>query len=368
MKKTMTSLSVGLLLTALVLTGCSSGGATTKAGSIDAGVKAAAQAQVDKNSVLPAAPELKALSKKAPAGKFAIVITCPLDVCTRVANEFIDGTTALGWSSRSIVAEFTPESFVSSFEAAIALKPDFIYYIAVQSYDTIASQAEAAKAAGIPIIGNSLKPGLAIGGDSPIVGQADGPVNFKTIAELQADVVIADAKDLNHVTYMYDPSSPAYVYQYESFSKKIEAAGGKVSPFEINQADAGATLLGQIVSYLQRKPDTEYFAIALDDIAIGLPDAITAAGLPLPKIIGIAPNKSSIADIKAGKMFASVQWDTLGGNLRAADVLARISVGDKFDADPLEAVMVATKKNADKVPLVTFPGVRDSYLKAWLVK
>lgn len=368
MKTTTKSLSVGLLIAALALTGCSTGGGSDSSGGIDPAVKKAAQAQVDKYQGEPQARQPETLSAKPPTGKEAVAISCPLPICTEVTGLFVEATKDLGWDTRVIVPEFTPESYVSAFESAIQLHPDYLYYIATQPNDVITTQLEKAKAAGIPVIVNSPAPDTKIGGDSPQVAAVAGANQVKQYSELMADIVVADAKDLDHITYMYDPASPAYVYQYQVFSDRIKAAGGKVAPFEINQGDAGATLLGQITSYLQRTPDTEYFVTAHDNLIIGLPDAIATAGLESPKIIGQNPGKDNIEYLKKGTEFATVQWGSFDAHWDAADLFARLSVGDSIDSELNGSVMVGTKKNADQIPLTTFPGIPDNYLKAWRLK
>lgn len=369
MKTTKKSLSVGLLIAALALTGCSTGGGDTESsGSIDPDIKAAAQAEVAKYEGSPQANQPAELSKKAPEGKSVVGIGCPLPICAQVMQEFKDATDALGWDNRLIVAEFTPESYISAFESAIQLAPDYIYYIATQPNDVITEQLAKAKAAGIPVVVNSPSPDTKVGGDSPLVAAVAGTRQVAQYSALQANIIVADAENLDNVTYMYDPAVPVYNYQLDEFTKVIEAAGGTVKTLEINQADAGVTLLGQIVSYLQREPDTEYFAVAHDNLIVGLPDAIAAAGLETPKIVGQNPGKDNVAYLKAGTEFGTVQWDSFGAHWDAADTLARLSVGDKINTDPTGGAMVGTKANADKIPLTTFPGIPDNYLKAWLVK
>jgi len=63
-----------------------------------------------------------------------------------------------------------------------------------------------------------------------------------------------------------------------------------------------------------------------------------------------------------------VQWGSFDAHWDAADLFARLSVGDSIDSELNGSVMVGTKKNADQIPLTTFPGIPDNYLKAWRLK
>jgi len=361
-------LGIGVLAAAMLLTACSTGAGTSSKGSIDPAAKKAAVAAVAEASKVPQANTPTTLSTKAPTGKSGVFITCPLPICAATSGEFVKAATALGWSTRLIVAEFTPESFVGAFESALQLSPDYVGYIATQPYDVIKDTLPKFKAAGIPVVVNSPSPDTPIGGDSPIVGAGSGANVTEKFSTLQADIVIADADNLDNVTFMYDPSSPAYIQGHEVFVKQIAAAGGKVHDFEINQADAGATLLGQVVSYLQRNPDTEYLVVVNDGLVVGLPDAIAAAGLESPKIIGSTTVEQSIEYLKKGTQFGSVQPDSYGSMWDMVDILAHIDVGDTYDDQPLGAVMAVNKDNAAEVPAGTFAGVPDNYLKAWLLK
>ncbi|MCU1513114.1 MAG: sugar transporter substrate-binding protein, partial [Microbacteriaceae bacterium] len=254
MRTTKIALLVGVVAAAMLLSACSSGGGSSSGsgsstGSINATAKAAAVKAVADASKIPEALTPTTLTKKAPTGKSIIIIGCPVQACTVGTDQAVLAAKALGWTAKVIVADFTPEAFLSSFDSALQLKPDYLMYIAVQPYDVIKDKLLQFKAAGIPVIANSPAPNIVVGGDSPIVGAvAAGKVTEK-FSKLQADVVIADAKkDIDHVTFMYDPASPTYVQGVEVFTKEIEAAGGHVDQFKINQGDAGTTLTGQIVS------------------------------------------------------------------------------------------------------------------------
>lgn len=356
---------------ALALSACGSDAENdTSGGAIDSALKEEAAAAIAELTAEPSARELEPLGKTPPKDVHVAMITCPVPACTQSADEVDQATKLLGWKLDRIVNEFTPESFASAFDSALQLDPDFIYYIATQPEDTVADQMAEAKARGIPVVANSPGPDTVIGGDSPIVAATSNTkAATTTVGKLVAQVIIADADSLDDIALMYDPSAPAYLTFVESFTKTITDAGGSIDEFEINQQDVGTSLPGQVVSYLQRKPDTEYFVAAHDDQLIGVPDAISGAGIESPKIIGQTPGAHTLEFLKAGTQYASVKPDAFGGHWDAIDLMARLSIGEELkDNEPVGNMMIAMQQNVDNVPAGVFKGVPDTYAEAWGVK
>ncbi|MCW2747468.1 MAG: hypothetical protein JWP10_610 [Nocardioidaceae bacterium] len=366
--------TMGIIVSALIFSACGSsssdGGADKPKGSgFSAEAVAAAKASLETASKVPSARKLTPLAKRPSTDVSVVLIGCPIPQCTEAIAQAKQGAKDLGWNAKEIVADFTPEAFVGAFNTALQTKPDFIYYIATQPVATIDKQLQEAKAAGIPVIAGSPAPDVKAGGDSPIAGITTGPALTVQFTELMADVVIADAKSTEGIVFMFDPAAPSYVQGSEVFKKKITAAGGKVEPLEINQGEAGTTLPGKIVSYLQAHPKTKYIVAGNDLMFNGVPDAIKSAGLPLPKLIGnnaTDVNRKYIAD---GDQFATVTSDNYGSLWDAIDLMARLSVGETLDPiEPLGESMVVKKANLAQEPKVLFPGAPQSYLTAWKVQ
>jgi len=368
-----------LLLVAAALAACSPSGpadqtpTTAPSSSAPGGnaeAKAAAAATVAEYNKAPTARTLEPLSTKPPTGKRVITISCPLPVCATVSGNVTQAVEALGWEHQILVAEFDPESYASAFDTAVQLAPDYVEFISTQPVDVVSTQLAALKAAGIPVVITS--PGLdtQIGGDSPLVGAVDSKDVVDLYAGLQAAVVIADADDLQGtVTYMLDPSSPSYVVAKDVFTAAVAAAGGTVNTLEFAQADVGTTLPGQVVSYLQRNPNTEYLVAPLDSHFLGVVEAIQAAQLDLPKLIGAYPDVESSNRLRTGTEFAVIVPDVFGAKWDAVDIFARLSVGDPIpDNTPVGNAMIATKDTVDLIPTGLFQGAPGAYLKAWHVE
>ncbi|CAN5118092.1 hypothetical protein BH09ACT10_BH09ACT10_22080 [soil metagenome] len=365
--------TMGVIVSALIFAACGSSSDDSadepKGSGFTAEAVAAAKASLESASQVPSARKLTPLAERPSTDVSAVLIGCPIPQCTEAIDQAEEAGKALGWDVKEIIADFTPEGFVGAFNTALQTKPDFIYYIATQPVATIDKQLQEAKAAGIPVIAGSPAPDVKAGGDSPIAGITTGPALTVQFNELMADIVIADADSPEGIVFMFDPAAPSYVQGSEVFKKKITEAGGKVEFFEINQGEAGTTLPGKIVSYLQSNPDTKYIVAGNDLMFNGVPDAIKTAGVPLPKLIGnnaTDVNRKYIAD---GDQFATVTSDNYGSLWDAIDLMARLSVGEELDPiEPLGESMVVKKDNLADEPKLLFEGAPESYLTAWKVQ
>lgn len=362
--------TIGVLIGALALAACG-GDDTSEAdeSGFSSDAKAASQAIVEAHSQVPSARELTPLAKKPPSDISAVFIGCPVPQCAQATSIAEDAAGELGWDTRVIVSDFTPEAFASAFDSALQLGPDFLYYIAVQPESIVETQLQQAKDAGIKVIAGGTGLGVEIGGDSPIVAATSGPRTVTQYSELLADTVIADADSTEGIVFMYDPSAPSYVQGVEVFEKKITDAGGTVEQFKVNQTGAGDTLPGEVVSFLQSNPDTAYLVTPNDNMLIGVADAIAAAGLTPPKLIGQDPTEESFTKLADGSQFASVLVDNRGASWDAVDLMARLSIGEDIkEIQPLGEAMILTQDNVADAPSGLFEGGPDNYLDAWLVQ
>jgi ribose transport system substrate-binding protein len=184
------------------------------------------------------------------------------------------------------------------------------------------------------------------------------------LAQIQAALVIADAKSTKGIAYLYSPQAPIYAYDYDQFKKTIEEAGGSVDPLRLSQLDIGTKLPGQVVSYLQSHRNTHYLVAVDDSWLTGVPEAISAAEISGVKIIGAGVGQKPTM-IEKGQEYALVSGDLTTDGWNAVDLMARLSVGEKpVDNQPVGVVWIVTKNNVDKFPKV-FPGIPDAYTKAW---
>jgi ribose transport system substrate-binding protein len=367
MRKNLT-LVAAALAAALALTACGGSdsgagkGPSSKAFSADA--KAEAQKIVDQYGTFPSAPDLKPLGKTPPTDVSVVNITCPLPACTPQSDAFEDGASKLGWKAKTIVSDFAPDAYISAWESAIAAKPDGILFITMLPNKTIQEQLDKAKKAGIWVVASAPAPDTEIGGDAVISAAVQPLGRVELMAKIQASKVIADAQSTEGITFLHAPQAPSYKYHGDQFKKDIEAAGGSVDFLEASQQDIGTKVPDQVVSYLQSHPDTKYL-VALDDSWLpGIPEAIEAAGIKSPKLIGVGVGQEPTL-INKGQEFAEVTGDLATDGWNAVDLMARLSVGETPESlEPNGVLWLVTKENAAKYPKV-FPGIPDAYTTAW---
>lgn len=363
-------IGAAILAAALGLTACSSSSGGDESSSGGSGFSAesvsAAETLIDEYHSLPSAPELAPLGTTPPSDRSVVMISCALPACADMGDAFKEAAGELGWDARVITSEFTPEAYASAWDSALSSEPDGIFYIGMFPNSTIPAELEAAKAAGIWVVMNSPEPGTEFGGDSPLSGAVSAEERYVLWAGLQAAMVVTDAESTDGITFMYSPAAPAYAFQAQQFKKNIEEAGGTVDFLEINQQDIGTALSQQVVSYLQRNPDTRYLVAVDDTLLPGVPEAISTAGIDSPKLIGSAsPAPQNLTWIEGGQQYGTVSGDVITDVWNVVDIMARLSVQEEpADREPLGVVWVVDKDNVGDYPAV-FPGIPDAYNEAW---
>jgi ribose transport system substrate-binding protein len=107
----------------------------------------------------------------------------------------------------------------------------------------------------------------------------------------------------------------------------------------VNPADAGTKLPGQIVTYLAAHPDVDYIVPAFSDGAIGVPQALEAAGLSdRVKMITQGAGEVPIDQLKQGQVDAFVPEPTQVEGWMMVDALVRHFAGDPVPADAYATV------------------------------
>ena len=342
--------------------------ATTSAGDARIEQAKAAVAQYSKEQ-----PPLDIPPLPGPAGKkTAAWVFCTLPTCQADAAK--EALTALGWNFKLVPWDFAkaPADFVKAFENALQMKPAFIGVPMVFPPEVIAKQMAEAKAAGIPVIHVTSTTGV---GDNVIACMSCAPQLNKT-ARLQVDVALADAGGKTGIVYGYDPTLLTFVEQFLPAAKdEVE----KLSPessydtLKLSLAQPPAQNAAAIVNYVQRHPDVKYVLLAASELASGLPQALSAAGLSdKVKFITQAPQPTDLEEIAKGQEFASVAAEDASSMWRAADAAARYAIDGKIPDDlvyPVGWHQIVTKDNVPKVTstLVQPTDYQETFKQVWNV-
>ena len=137
----------------------------------------------------------------------------------------------------------------------------------------------------------------------------------------------------------------------------------------VKTSDIGTGIPKQVVSYLQKHPDTKYVVCQFGDIFTGVPQALKTAGLDSQvKLIDDAGSPVNFQYIKKGQEFATVgsfidvlSWQT-------ADQTAKIMGGQKFE-EPVYPTQLMFKKDitfdTNGQPPFGDPAWKDRFRQLW---
>lgn len=374
------AIAIASIAAALVLSGCS--GAATSDGQAAGGESggaegndavAAAQARVAEFTAEQPPIEIAPLPGEVEAGLTYGFITCPLPVCRTLTDASVEAAEAIGWETRQVETQMTPEDYVASWDQLLQDPPDVIAYIPFAPDSLIETQLIKASELGIPVV--SIAPaGDRPDKEGPVFASYNGYPEFFQSASLMADLIVADGGTGADTVFVWDPALAA-IWQpiKDGFDEHIQAAGPAAKVLEVSSQGIGTAVPGQIVSYLQANPDVKYVALALADLSIGVPEALQQAGLlENVKITSRAPQAGNLANVQAG-----LEWTTVGEEMgsngwRVIDGLARLTLGETPNDEwfePAGWAQIFTKDNVTQTsePPST-PGSPEAFLAAWGVE
>ena len=315
---------------------------------------------------------LPPLSAKPPAGKTIDFVGCPLASCLEIQQAAQAAAKAVGWTVRVFNGGLTPATFVSAMNDVVQTPGDGVLGIGILPNSAISSQLAALKAKHVPWV--------AVASPSPIGD--DMIANFSSSPEIalsgkvMADWIIADSQGKANVAYFWDPTLTQHLPAKNAFVAEMAklCPGCAVSVQTTSfSTGIGTTDPAQIVSYLQRNPDTNYIVVAIGDATAGVPEALAAAGLAgKVKIVTRLADTINFKDIQSGTETMGVTEETYEIGWRMIDALARSFLGDSMACctTPIGTVHVITKADLPASLSVPYsvPGYQQFFLKAWLLQ
>ena len=291
------------------------------------GIVSAAKAVVAAAMKPQPAITLPALPAKPAANRTIAIIGCPLPACQATAAEAAAAAGQLGWKVNSITSPLSPEGYIAAFNQALQAKPNFLTYIGIFPNSVVQSQLQAAKDAGIKVVG--MAPSDPVG---PLMQAAyAGASQFTAVGKLLANFIYADAAKPVETLFVVAPDqSGIFGPELTAYQQTLAALcpSCKHNEVEINEQNIGRTVPGQVVSALQKNPSIKYLMAEVDDFFVGVYPALQGAGLAdKVKLVGQTPNKQSLAAIASGQEYASIGDENGTAGWRAVDGLARLDAG-----------------------------------------
>ena len=352
------SLAVGAALaaSALALTACGSSTSTTTsstpaatsasaASPTAASGLAEAQAFLDKYTPNPTSlGDLTPLSKQPEPGKLVIGIDNATPSGQVLSQSWEAAAKKLGWTYKWVDAGYTPESEQKAMDAALALNPAGIMTSGILA-STIKTQLADAASKNIPVNTSAATD------PSDPAGFYDTSIADVNQLDLWGQMIAAQVVVTSQgKAKVQDFSLPVYPI-LERFDTAFHAALTKWCPdctFTENPqqgTDIGTKTPGNVVSIMQKAPDTDWLIFDLGDLETGVDAALSAAGISGVHIGGLTATAANIEAVKAGKQDAWTAYSEPIVGFRQVDSIAR-----KLNGDPILNVPLPTQViNKDSV-------------------
>jgi ribose transport system substrate-binding protein len=281
-------------------------GSTATSGSADSSAKVAEAKKLAEQYTTPPTKIniTDKVTKPIPTGKTITFVQCTALACQPMADAMRQAAGVLGWKLRTIITQPTPEAIKASFEQVIREKPDGVVYTGF-TRQLMEPQLKQLDALGIPVVASAVpdKPGGAL---KAVVRGAD-ETGFG--GKLAAAWIVANSGGHANVGYLNLPAYAIYASLYTDFVKEM----GRLCPqCHIEKLDIPATALGKdaperVVSLVRRNPAMNYVFSSNDDLLVGVPAALKAAGLQQKvKLVGSAPGLTNLQYIANGEETASL--------------------------------------------------------------
>lgn len=342
----------------------------------DAGLEKA-QALVEKESQPPTDVGYDVpLPKKPPSGKTIAVLEVPTPIAQQVNKNRKKAHEALGWKTDIITVGPNPEDPGKAFTQALESGADGIWYGGYPS-EAVAAQLKTAASKDVPVVGESLNDPT----EKPFIAITRDKDDIDRLGNASAAKVAADSKGDAKVQLFGVSTFPTLAAYNDSFKKYLKEYCPKcsVDVNEVDFAEVGKGLPGQVVSSIQRNPDTNWVIFAFGDAAVGVEQALKSGGVAdQVKIGGAIPGPAQLKALKDGSnafwmhdvSVESMPW-------RETDLFARHFVGDtegleQVDEAPMVAQML-TPENIGDAPLdqdgwwTGFPGTVEAYKTMWQI-
>jgi ABC-type sugar transport system substrate-binding protein len=271
---------------------------------------------------------------KIPAGKVIAFMDCGTPACHQLYEQFNVAAKFLHWTAKDVNSGDTPEAVTSAWNQLVANPPDGVVTSSQPDTEFKSQMAELAKK-NIPVVdcctSNSAHANLKV--------VSDGLNAVSVQAQLEAAWVVADSKGSGSAVWLATPAFPvlaAAQTQFQNYLKQYCSSCG-FSALTINVTQIGTSALSTaIVGFLRAHPTYKYVAAGFDDEFIGLPAALSAAGLSSSvKLIGSDPGATELPYLKSGQESASVTFPAGSTMFLLADALARSFVGASVTPDDI---------------------------------
>ena len=348
-----------------------SGSSSTSAASgssANSGV-AAAQAVATKYEQTPTQISITTpIGKPVPKGKMIDFVDCGIPTCAAVGQSLAAAGKVLGWTVKDIPASTEPAGAQQGFQTAIQNHPAGVAYTGIARAGINTQLAELAKMK-IPVA-TCCTTDATGAGITNIMRRGASSTQSGMIAA--AFVVSASAGKANTL-YVDLPVFPIYTPYKAAFAKyyKQWCPSCGLSTLEMSPTAIGKNAPQVIASYLAAHKSINYVFVVNDAMGIGLPAAMTAAGVSGVKYVGSDSTSANFPAILSGQETATIPASTGEFGWYEADILARAFAGAPQVNEATAEEQIWTKRNIPKNyssqgdQLALNPNYQSEFKKLW---
>lgn len=270
------------------------------------------------------------IHKKIPKNKTIAFIQCSIPSCTILGTYITQAGKALGWKVDRINGGLTPETVKAAYDQAVSIDPAAV--VGTGFPKTIfAPELATLQAKHIPVI--ELSVATSPGGG--ITAVFDGKAANTAAGQLQANWVFDKLGSSAKALVIGLPTFPTITIEEAGFKSEYKklCPSCTLDQVTVTATDIGTpTVTSTVVGFLESHRTINVVETSDSDIVIGLPAALSAAGLN-PKIVVLDASPTVAQYIKAGQVSIStaVAWPTL--MWIAVDTVARKLVGESIKPD-----------------------------------
>ncbi len=358
-----------LVLLALVA-GCGGGGGDESSGGTTAGGSspgvARAEAVVAKYLKVPTEIGPTAAIKQMPTGSLVEFVQCGVPICAAIGDGVEEAAAVAGLEFKRVNQGNTPQEIARGWDQVVQDQPAAAISAGVPAA-LFQPQLEQLAAAGTKVIGWTMPEEAGNGLTINMIGPKENELN----GNLLADYVTADTGGKADTLMVNAPVYSVLTSMKEGFEEryKRDCPGCGYDSLDIKPTDIGTKVPEKIVSYLQQHPQTNWIVMTFGDPALGVPEAVQAAGLELPKIITTAGGKVNYQYIEKGEQTADLGSSTDFLGWKAIDAASRAISGQSVAPDEGQMpTQFLTKETIDfpiDEPWPSVPDFRQQFEALW---
>jgi ribose transport system substrate-binding protein len=317
-------------------------------------------------------PKLDQL-RELPEGKTVAYLNCGIPQCNVVWEQMQEPAEKIGFDAFQVKAGNDPQTIAGAIDSALQRNPDIIFS-GGQPNSLFKPGLAKMTARGIPLIG------IAVPDEAGTEAEPVVIYNTSTVTKLgglMADYTFVESQDDTKAVFFWPQELGLFGFMAEGFETELKArcGGCSLEVVPISITTVGTTLPSRVVSYLQQNPDVNWVAMAFVDLAAGVPQALSAAGISDVKIISQGGDGPILNDIRAGRIEASLLVDSVYQGYQEIDAAARVLAGQELPENYKEGIPQpakffttdnTTEEDVERGGLVSYPDTyRQTFERAW---